>query len=178
MTRYIAGPQLMLGILGCLALGGVTGIELFYKPSILDPRPAPQQGQTPESNNENLRSLEASDYMLSVAPASRKGSVPTILRLYPTAGKVTPLHANLPLRFGRRSAPEAVRTPKSFLNLPQRFGRAQATDVSVVIPCRQCPRSAVLTSPSATLPQRFGEQSVHSIVPLRALAPTEDKPPG
>lgn len=112
-----------------------------------------------QSNNENLRSLEASDYMVSVAPASRKASIPTILRLYPSAGKVTPLHANLPLRFGRRSAPEAVRTPKSFLNLPQRFGRAQATDVSVVIPCRQCPRSAVLTSPSATLPQRFGRRA-------------------
>uniref|UniRef100_A0A8C9RW18 Uncharacterized protein n=1 Tax=Scleropages formosus TaxID=113540 RepID=A0A8C9RW18_SCLFO len=157
MRRNVAGLQLTLGILGSLMLRGIAGVRLRgYEPSSVEVRQLVQQGRYPEASRDNLRSLEAEDFQVKAAPTSGKASVPVMLKLYPPVGKATPIHANLPLRFGRTSPSGAPRVPKSSLNLPQRFGRDRVPDLPVAVPCHQCPRSRALASPSATLPQRFG----------------------
>ncbi|KAL2080435.1 hypothetical protein ACEWY4_024228 [Coilia grayii] len=113
------------------------------------------------------RSFNIGDFPLTVLPTSARVSSPIVLKLHPPAGKPSHLHANLPLRFGRRREAEPTReqqTPsKSFLNLPQRFGREQE--------CSRCTRSG--TPPSATLPQRFGRRQALSTLdwlPFRKVA--------
>ncbi|KAL4629703.1 pro-FMRFamide-related neuropeptide VF precursor-like [Arapaima gigas] len=162
MRRTMASLQLTVGILGSLMLRGIAGVRLRgYEPSSVEVRQPVQQSQYPETSHGNLRSLEMDSFQFKVAPTSGKVSIPTMLRLYPSVGKASPLHANLPLRFGRASPTGVLRIPKSSLNLPQRFGRAQTSEWSAVVSCHQCPRSGVLTSPSATLPQRFGRTAAY-----------------
>ncbi|XP_036371946.1 pro-FMRFamide-related neuropeptide VF [Megalops cyprinoides] len=163
MSRSAAGLMLTLGMLGCLAPGGVTCARpVEYALSSADTRHAEEQRLYPQASHENLRSLEMDDFTLKEAPTTTKVSSPTILKLYPSAGRPTLLHANLPLRFGRASSWGAVRMPKSALNLPQRFGRSQVLDAPVPLPCHQCTRSGGVASPSATLPQRFGRTALYT----------------
>ncbi|XP_041932809.1 pro-FMRFamide-related neuropeptide VF [Alosa sapidissima] len=126
--------------------------------------------------HEKPRSLNIEDFPLTVLPTRSRAHSPIVLKLHPSAGKPSHLHANLPLRFGRTTGvllrKEPQISPKSSLNLPQRFGRSEV--------CSKCRRSG--TPPSATLPQRFGRRNVLDAIgwlPIRTLfilAPASKSP--
>lgn len=104
----------------------------------------------------SVRSPQVSSFEVEEVPETRKSSSPVILKLYTPVAKPEALHANLPLRFGRSSARDAVWMFPSSLKLTRRLGRSQETDASIALPCHQCARAGGVAAPSATLPQRFG----------------------
>lgn len=107
------------------------------------------------------RSLDLESFKLHVTPATKKMSLPAIIKLYPPTAKPLHMHANMPLRFGRDSKDERV--PNSSPNMPQRFGRSWR----LIQMCSECRK--VRDAPSPVLPQRFGRNVPYWNI-LRTLA--------
>ncbi|XP_068189726.1 pro-FMRFamide-related neuropeptide VF [Antennarius striatus] len=106
------------------------------------------------------RSLDLQRFKVHMTPTTGKITFPNILKLDPPISNPLHLHTNLPLRFGRNSNDNEVRTANSTPNMPQRFGRSWG----VTQPCTYC--SNIQDAPKK--PQRPGRSSLFQSL-LRSL---------
>uniref|UniRef100_A0AAY4BF93 Uncharacterized protein n=1 Tax=Denticeps clupeoides TaxID=299321 RepID=A0AAY4BF93_9TELE len=148
----VSDSNIKMPVALCLSLLLSALILSIQGVSVLPELLAPDNSLHWPKIKETPRSLEVLDLPLPVIQFSSRLSAPSLLKLYPAAGKPSHMHANLPLRFGRSDQWERGPRTKSSLNLPQRFGRSYI--------CSDCPRAG--TPPSATLPQRFGRRGAPS----------------
>ncbi|XP_066570702.1 pro-FMRFamide-related neuropeptide VF [Amia ocellicauda] len=129
-----------------------------------------------ENMQEELRSIDMENIKDIVPTIANKIRLPFIQKLSHSVtnlplrfGRAPQPVANLPLRFGRAMPEGVVRMPKAALSLPPHIGRSFSLG-TLLSPQYDGPlRSVRASSPSATLPQRFGRAS-HYQDPLHLTA--------